>query len=65
MRSVFNAFVEKIVVNEKSITVFLNADFSILSDGDNRQFAGAFHLLPAYKFNEYIPRKSSLFGRNE
>lgn len=65
MRSVFNAFVEKIVVNEKSITVFLNADFSILADGDNRKFAGALHHLPAYKFETFIPRKSSHFGRNE
>lgn len=57
--------VEKIVVNEKSITVFLNADFSILTVGDNRKFAGALRRLPAYKFKEFIPRKHSLYSRNE
>ncbi len=65
MNSVFKTFVEKIVVNEKSITVFLNADFSVLTAGDSRKFAGALRHLPTYTFSADFARKKNIFGRNE
>lgn len=63
MRSVFTTFVEKIVVDEKSITVFVNADFSILTAGDSKKFAGAIRRLSPFKMQSSFLRKSSLFGR--
>lgn len=73
MRSVFNTFVEKVIVYHDTITVLLNADFSSFNGGDDgengggdkRQFTGAFCHLPTYKLEAKIMRKRKIFGRNE
>lgn len=65
MRSVFMAFVEKIVVDDNSITVFVNADFLILTAGDSRKLCGAIRHLAPLKFKAVISRKQNLFGHNE
>lgn len=65
MQSVFTTFIDRIVVNDKAITVFVNAVFSTFSGGDNRKFGGAICRLSPVKLQSTFLRKKHLWARNE
>lgn len=65
MHSVFTAFLEKVVVNRSEVKVFVNADFSVLGVGDNRQLSGVIHRLTPTEIQASVARKKHLWGKNE
>ena len=64
LRAVFNAFVDKVNISDKQITVHINVDFSNMDGGDNVRKGGAIHHLPPINAQISFPRKKHIWDKN-
>ena len=69
MIAVFAAFIDKITVNDKNITVTLRVEYSALHNaldngGDNANLSGVFRRLPPATFEAIVPRKKYINSRH-
>lgn len=65
MRAVFSAFVDKVIVGKKNITVHVHTDFFRMNVGDNKQFRGVNRALPTVNLEANFQRKKNLRDKNE